>query len=297
MSDSRVIFHVGWPKTATTSMQAELVGYPNLAGKPFGHGETARAIPTIDGIVRLRDWSPRDLDQLIDATRHDAALPVLLSDEVLIAMPQREWFESLVGPFEVANRLARAQGDKRIFFTLRDPRRQLRSTWLHHVREGRVQTYPQFLDRVRRDRLEPRGTFAVAALVERYVDLFGVANLTVGFTEDYTKSPVDFWRRFGSAHDIQEMESYVACDGPRLNETFLGPITYEMTVNRLLYRYGALRGIDDIRPLRRWVTRNVSRRMTANHQRFFKRHAEAENHIVEELSNDVTRIRGLIKTI
>lgn len=297
MSDSRVIFHVGWPKTATTSMQAELVGYPNLAGKPFGHGETARAVPTIDGIVRLQDWSPRDLDQLIDATRHDATLPVLLSDEVLIAMPQREWFESLVGPFEVANRLARARGDKRIFFTLRDPRRQLRSTWLHHVREGRVQTYPQFLDHVCNDRSAGRGTFAIAALVDRYVELFGATNLAVGFTEDYTANPVDFWRRFGSAHDIQEMENYVACDGPRLNETVLGPLGFEMTVNRLLRAYGRLGRIDDIRPTRRNVTRKVSRRLPSDHKKFFARHDQTESQLVAALDDDIAHVRRIIRAI
>ena len=297
MSDSRVILHVGWPKTATTSMQAELAGYPNLAGKPFGHPMTARAVPTIDAIVRARNWHPDDLDALVEAVRRDRNLPVLLSDEVLIAMPQREWFDNLVGPFEVANRLAAARGDKRVFFTLREPRRQLRSTWLHHVREGRTQTYPQFLDRVTRDRSEPRGTFAIAALVDRYADLFGVDNLAVGFTEDYTKSPIDFWRRFGEAFAIDGMETYVDCTGPRLNETVLGPVPYELVVNRIIGTYGKLRRVDDVRPMRRWMTRKVSRRMTANHEKFFARHATAEDELVAALQDDITRIRGLIKLI
>ena len=292
-----MIIHVGWPKTATTSMQAELSRYPNLAGKPFGHGDTALAVPTIDAVVRSGDWAPDNLDRLINVARHEPGLPVLLSDEVLIAMPQREWFENLVGPFEVAERLARGRGDKHIFFTLRDPRRQLRSTWLHHVREGRVQSYPQFLDRIRSDRAEPRGTFAIAALVERYAQLFGVANLAVGFTEDYTTNPVDFWRRFGGAFGIEGMEDFVDCDGPRLNETLLGPVSYEMLVNRALRRYGALRRIDDIRPLRRWMTRKVSRRMTANNEKYFARHADIENRLVEELNSDIARVRGLIKLI
>ena len=297
MSDSRVIIHVGWPKTATTSMQAELAGYPNLAGKPFGHDETARAVPTIDDIVRSPNWRPDDLNMLIESARRDRNLPVLLSDEVLIAMPQREWFENLVGPFAVADRLAAAKGDKSVFFTLREPRRQLRSTWLHHVREGRTQTYPQFLDRVTRDRSEPRGTFAIAALVERYADLFGVANLAVGFTEDYTKSPVDFWRRFGDAFAIEQMDTYVDCNGPRLNETVLGPVPWELAVNRAIRTYGKLRNLDDVRPVRRWMTRKVSRRMMANHEKFFARHAEVENQLVAALQDDITRVRGLIKLI
>lgn len=297
MSDSRVIFHVGWPKTATTSMQAELVRYPNLAGKPFGHGATSRAVPTIDAIVRNSDWSTDDLNLLIDGVRHDRGLPVLLSDEVLIAMPQREWFDGLVGPFEVANRLAAVQEDKRVFFTLRDPRRQLRSTWLHHVREGRTQTYPRFLDRIGHDRAQMRGTFAIAALVERYADLFGVTNLALGFTEDYTNSPINFWRRFGDAFDIVEMEAYVDCAGPRLNETVLGPARYELAVNRAIQTYGKLRRVDDARPIRRWMTRKVSRRMTSDQKKFFARYASSEDELVAALQDDITRIRGLIKLI
>jgi len=297
VSDSRVIFHVGWPKTATTSMQAELVGYPNLAGKPFGHGETARAVPTIDAIVRSPNWHPDDLNVLIKSVRHDPNLPVILSDEVLIAMPQREWFENLVGPFEAANRLAAAEGDKYVFFTLRDPRRQLRSTWLHHVREGRTQTYPQFLDRITRDRSEPRGTFAIEALVELYAELVGVTNLAAGFTEDYTKNPVDFWRRFGNAFAIDRMETYVDTTGPRLNETVLGPVAYELVVNRAIRTYGQMRKVDDIRPMRRWMTRKVSRRIPANHEGFFARHATQEDELVAALQDDITRVRGLIKLI
>lgn len=297
MTDSRVIIHVGWPKTATTSMQADLVRYPNLAGKPFGHAETARAVPTIDAIVRTRDWRPNDMNSLIADVRCNGGLPVLLSDEVLIAMPQREWFDGLVGPFEVADRLTQVDGETRIFFTLRDPRRQLRSTWLHHVREGRTQTYPQFLDRVTRDRAKPRGTFAIAALVERYIDLFGATNLAVGFTEDYTKDPIDFWRRFGDAFGIDRMETLVDCSGPRLNETILGPVRYELVLNRAISAYGKLRGLDDTRPVRRWMTRKVSRRMPAGHEKFFARHATAEDELVAALQDDVTRVRRLIKAI
>lgn len=278
-------------------MQAELVEYPNLAGKPFGHIETARAVPTIDAVVRANKWTPDDLDALVTATRRDSRLPVLLSDEVFIAMPQREWFENLVGPFEVANRLALMQGDKSVFFTLRDPRRQLRSTWLHHVREGRTQTYPQFIDRIARDRSQRRGTFAVGALVERYAELFGAHNLAVGFTEDYTSDPIDFWRRFGATFGIDRMETFVDCTGPRLNETVLGPINYELMVNRTLRTYGMLFRRDDIRSLRRWMTRKVSRRMTANNDQFFSRHSRAEERLVAELEADIARVRSLVRTI
>lgn len=297
MSDSRVIFHVGWPKTATTSMQAELSRFPNLAGKPFGHPETGRAIPVIDAIVRARTWSPDDLDSLVAASRIDGSLPVLLSDEVLIAMPQREWFEGLVGPFEVAERLARAKGDKQVVFTLRDPRKQLRSTWLHHVREGRTQTYRQFVDRVTRDRAESRGTFAFAALIGRYSELFGRDRLAVGFTEDYTTDPRAFWQSFGDTLGIPRMTTYVDSDGPRLNETVLGPVPYELMVNRALHAYGRLRRHEDIRPLRRKMTRKVSRRMPASHESYFLRHSEIEDSLVADLSSDIERVKKMVRTI
>lgn len=292
-----MILHVGWPKTATTSMQADLSRYPNLAGKPFGHAETAHAVPTIDGIVRSREWTPNELNALIERSRHVAALPVLLSDEMLIAMPQREWFENLVGPFEVADRLAKVEADKGVFFTLRDPRRQLRSTWLHHVREGRTQSYPQFLDRVAHDRFRGQGTFAIAALVERYVELFGRDRLVVGFTEDYTADPLDFWRRFGDVFAITGMDGFVDCTGPRLNETILGPISFELTVNRVLRAYSAVRRRDDIRPVRRRVTRNVSRRIAANHDSFFARHLGVENVLVDELRADIEQMRATIRSM
>lgn len=297
MSDSRVIFHVGWPKTATTSMQAELGRYPNLAGKPFGHTDTALAVAVIDAVVRSHNWSPDDLDELVRSARHDVQLPVLLSDEVLIAMPQREWFENLVGPFEVAERIVRATGDKRVFFTLRDPRRQLRSTWLHHVREGRVQTYPEFIERIANDRAEPRGTFAIAALVKRYADLLGADRLAVGFTETYTSDPHDFWRRFGVEFGIPRMEDFVDVGGSRQNETVLGPVPYEMAVNRALRFYGSVRRRDDIRPLRRKITRKVSRRIPADHATYFSRHAKTEDRLVNDLTRDIELVRGMIRTI
>lgn len=297
MSDSRVIFHVGWPKTATTSMQAELGRYPNLAGKPFGHIDTAIAVPVIDAIVRSHDWTPGDLDELIHSARHDAQLPVLLSDEVLIAMPQREWFENLVGPFEVAERIVRATGDKRVFFTLRDPRRQLRSTWLHHVREGRVQTYPEFIERVAKDRAERRGTFAIAALVKRYAELLGADRLAVGFTETYTSDPYDFWRRFGVEFGIPRMEDFVEVGGSRQNETVLGPMFYEMAVNRALRLYGSVRRRDDVRPIRRKITRKVSRRIPADHAAYFSRHAKVEDRLVNDLTHDIELVKEMIRTI
>lgn len=297
MSDLRVIFHVGWPKTATTSMQAELSRFPNLAGKPFGHPGTGRAIPTIDAIVRARTWSPDDLDSLVAASRNDGSLPVLLSDEVLIAMPQREWFEGLVGPFEVADRLCRAKGNKQVVFTLRNPRRQLRSTWLHHVREGRTQTYRQFVDRVSRDRAESRGTFAVAALIGRYSELFGPDGVAVGFTEDYTTDSTSFWQRFGDVLGIPRMTTFVDSDGARLNATVLGPISYELTVNRALQAYGRLRRRDDIRPLRRIMTRKVSRRIHASHEGYFQRHSEIEDLLVTELLSDIEHVKKMVRTI
>jgi len=278
-------------------MQGELVGYPNLAGKPFGHGETAIAIPTIDAVVRSPHWKPQELDSLIRIARHDETLPVLLSDEVLIAMPQREWFENLVGPFEVARRLSRITGDKRVLFTLRDPRRHLRSTWLHHLHEGRTQTYSQFLDRISLDRSEDQGTFAIAALVELYADLFGAENLAAGFMEDYVKNPRDYWCRFGDAFGIDAMERFVRCDGPKLNETILGPVWFEMMVNRALHVYGTVRKIDDIRPVRRWMTRKISRRLAVRHEKFFARHSQTENRLVETMQNDIARVRDLINLI
>jgi hypothetical protein len=276
-------------------MQSHLRNYPNLAGKPHGRDGAAEAIGAVKGVIRDRAWLPDALTSLLSSSLRDPGKPVILSDEALIAMPQRMWFEDLVGPFEVARRLAAAPSDKQVLFTLRSPRAMLRSTWLHHLREGRTQSYTDFLDRVREDRTNGMGPFAMLALVEHYVDLFGTESLFLALSEDYFRDPADFWKRFAATFNVND---FIAdASAPRLNETVLGPVGVELTMNHLLRLVGtATRGRDTL-PLRRRLTRTVSQRLRSDHQAFFARNTPAEDALVAELDSEIAAIRSIVTVL
>lgn len=272
-------------------MQSHLRGYPNLAGKPFGREGAPFARKVVDDIVRSSEWSPAALEQLIDSSWHDRTLPVLLSNESLIEMPQREWFDDLVGPFEIARRLVQLSGDKRVLLTLRDPRELARSTWLHHVREGRLQSYPDFLGRISEDRRHGRGPFSIAALGETYGNLFGAQNVAVAFTEDFANDAARFWQRFAEFFGTGAFTPTVSSEVRKLNATNLGPIRFEMSVNRLLDSYGRRLRRGSTRELRRAITRRISRRLNTDHSRHFSKFIAAEDQLVSELGHDVAKIR------
>jgi hypothetical protein len=276
-------------------MQSHLRNYPNLAGKPHGRDGAAEAIGAVKGVIRDRAWLPDALTSLLSSSLRDPGKPVILSDEALIAMPQRMWFEDLVGPFEVARRLAAAPSDKQVLFTLRSPRAMLRSTWLHHLREGRTQSYTDFLDRVREDRTNGMGPFAMLALVEQYVDLFGQESLFLAFSEDYFRDPVDFWQRFAATFEVNDFVADTSA--PRLNETVLGPVGFELTVNHVLRFIGtASRGKSTL-PLRRRMTRTVSPRLRSDHEAFFAKRTGHEDALVADLEADIATIRRIVTVL
>ena len=150
-----------------------------------------------------------------------------------------------------------------VLLTLRDPRDLLRSTWLHHVREGRLQSYPDFLGRISQDRRNGRGPFSIAALGETHGNLFGTGAFTPTVSSEVRK----------------------------LNATNLGPIRFEMSVNRLLDFYGRRLRRGSTRELRRAITRRISRRLNTGHSRHFSKFVTAEDQLVSDLGHDVAKIR------
>lgn len=273
-------------------MQSHLRGYPNLAGRPFGRDGAPFARKVVDDIVRSSDWSPAALEQLIESSWHDRNLPVLLSNESLIEMPQREWFDDLVGPFEIARRLAQLSGDKCVLLTLRNPRELLRSTWLHHVREGRLQSYPDFLHRVSQDRRNGRGPFSISALGDTYGNLFGVENVAVAFTEDFADDTIRFWQRFGEFFGTGAFTPVITTEVRKLNATNLGPVGFEMSINRLLDFYGRRLRRGSTRELRRAITRRISRRLNTDHSRHFSKYFAIEDELVSDLAVDIAAMRN-----
>ena len=159
------------------------------------------------------------------------------------------------------------------------------------MREGRVQGYDDFLDRLIDDRHRSRGPFAFEALGRTYGELFGAERVVIAFTEDFSSNAVRFWQRFAEVFEVESFVPDVASGVPRLNETNLGPIGFELGVNQLLGFCARLTRRSEMRGIRRIVTRRVSRRFATDHSSFFLRHGEKEDRLVADLEHDVTAIR------
>ena len=288
---NRVLFHVGWPKTATTSLQRQIRDYPNLAGKPFNRDGGDEAIAVIHQLCTTDDWSPHLLDDMLTRSRHNQELPVFLSDEGLIAMPQRVWFEGLVSPEERAHRLARTSWNSSVLMMLREPVSQLRSTWMHWVREGYAMNYEAFLKRVKADRANKTGTFAIASLIECYATLFGSRNVIVSDYEAFVAQPERFWRQLSLVLDSPMASHVDVTELQRLNSMHLGPLRMELKVNASLGWVKDSFGVDDTLRARRFMTRRVSRLFAPDHKKYFSRYQMIEDELGEEIRTEMDAVK------
>lgn len=286
-----VLFHVGWPKTATTSLQRQILAYPNLAGKPFQRDGGDDAIAVIYNLSTAPEWSPQMLDDLLIRSHHNPQLPVILSDEGLIAMPQRVWFEGLVSPEERARRLAQTSWPSSVLMMMREPVSQLRSTWMHWVREGYPMNYEQFLERVKEDRAQKTGTFAVASLVECYAELFGSRNVIVSDYEAYVAQSERFWRQLSLVLDVALLPHVNAAELQRLNSMHLGPLRMELKVNAALGWVKDSFGLSNTLRARRFMTRRVSHLFAPDHKRYFLRYQLLEEELGAAIRNEMDAVK------
>jgi hypothetical protein len=290
-TENRVLFHVGWPKTATTSLQRQIREYPNLAGKPFHRNGGDEAVAVIHELCTADEWVPASLDHLLAQSRSNTQLPVILSDEGLIAMPQRVWFEGLVSPEERAYRLSRTSWNASILMMLREPVSQLRSTWMHWVREGYAMNYEDFLLRVKQDRSQQTGTFAVQSLVECYASLFGSRNVIVSDYEAFVAQPERFWRQLSLVLDVPMAEHVETQQLERLNSMHLGPLRMELAINSGLTWYSDSFGSRDKIRMRRFVTRRVSHHFAPKHAKYFARYQALEQELARAIGDEMNAVK------
>ncbi len=290
-TENRVLFHVGWPKTATTSLQRQLCDYPNLAGKPFNRNGGDDALAVIHELCTTSAWNVDLLNNLLLQSRRDPQLPVILSDEGLIAMPQRVWFEGLVSPTERAHRLASTSWSASVLMMMREPVSQLRSTWMHWVREGYAMDYETFLERVREDRANDTGTFAISSLVERYASLFGSRNVIVSDFEAFIAQPERFWRQLSLVLDTSLTSHVNTNDLQRLNAMHLGPLRLELAMNSALNWYGESFGGRDMLRTRRFITRRVSQRFAPDHTKYFSRYQVLEEELGSAIHTEMDAVK------
>jgi len=96
---------------------------------------------------------------------------------------------------------------------------------------------------------------------------------------------------YGNLFGTGAFTPVVTTEVRKLNSTNLGPIRFEMSVNRLLDFYGRKLRRGSTCELRRAITRRISRRLSTGHSRHFSKFVRVEDQLVSELGHDVAKIR------
>jgi hypothetical protein len=233
-----VLYHPGWPKTATKSLQFGIERYPNLAAHPWNRGTAGKYCHgVLDQLCYGSAWNPGILESLLEVAQVDPDTSVFLSDERIIGGPVSRHPLGHVGEDETLRRIAPPAGWRAtVLLTLRNPRALLHSTYLHEVRMGSPRTYDQFLQAILDERVDGSGPFAIRRIIDDYAQAFGQENVCVAFMEDFVSDPVEFWRAVSSRLQLTGYTEATATVAPSKNRTHLGPSTLELFLNRHVLR-------------------------------------------------------------
>jgi hypothetical protein len=259
----RVVVHAGWPKTATTSLQTQLMSWPNLAGRPWARpgGELAKVLWR-----ELLGPAPVDgarLDELFESSWIDRSRAVVLSDETIIATPRWQHDAARPTPTAVATRLTTSSWPMQMLFTLREPTGLLQSTYRHAVRGGYSRPYEVYLGWLENQMTRPTCPLAIREVVSAFEAVVGRDSITIAWMEDLVADPRRFWQDVAGAVDEPGLERLGVEPLEHRNESKLGPIRLELAVNRLLASHGDRRRSPVGRRFRRVYTQQVSRRLPA----------------------------------
>ncbi len=258
MTPGPVLFHIGLPKTGTTSLQETLRRWPNNAGKPFDRPDGAPARRVQDQ-VETGSLTGAVLDRHLATARRQDDLPVILSAEALAGTP-REWFLPLALPEAMAGQVAETTWDGRVLVTLRRPRPWLRSTYRFSVRGGYAETYDRYLARIADDLDAARGMASWDVTVGAYDTAFGVDAVAVAWFEDLVDDATAVWDAVAARLDLPALRRLGTVPLPHLNDAAVGPPALELTLNRHLL------GSDvQPRPGRRPLSRRKYNRRIGDH--------------------------------
>ena len=228
------VVHIGWPKTATTSLQHQLrVGWPNLAGRPWNRPGGYACQALMQELVRGRTDGPA-IDALLASSWHDQTLPVVVSHEGLVGM--RKWQHDLVNndALAVPGYLAATSWPVHVVATLRDPVELVRSNYRYAVRGGYARSYAEFLEEERANLLLGRGPFAIRNVIEAWERSFGRSAITVAWMDAMVHDPVAFWGDIATATGVSEFARIGDIPLENRNQTSLGPLRWELALNRVL---------------------------------------------------------------
>jgi hypothetical protein len=218
--DAPVLLHVGWPRTGTTTLQALLGTLPNNVARPFPDPDTSRARAEMTSIRNDADWDPRSFVEWLDerraATDADA---LVLSDEALVGSYTSDRLGH-AGPLVVADRLQRVLPSATVWFTLRDPRSMVRSTYLHAVSRGYPERYATYLREARAEfgRIGP-WRFDIARVIDGYAERFGPDRVVLSSLAGLLRSPVAYWQTLADRAAAPEVAALGDLTVPHVNAT------------------------------------------------------------------------------
>jgi len=182
---SKVLLHVGMPKSGTTAIQHAAasrrptlldhgVRYPGTAHNhskaSYAVGRRGRGWGNAGGETSMASW-----EHLVRETREETERRVLVSHE-FFAECEPEIVEQIVQDLG---------GDVHVVFTMRNQPSILSSTWQQFLKTGMVKSFEQWLSDVIGDRPNPRTTpsflrrIALADNVARWSSVVGTQNVTV----------------------------------------------------------------------------------------------------------------------
>jgi hypothetical protein len=192
------IIHIGFPKTATTTLQAHLFSrHPDLVniGRPFrdhDHGNLINSLAQADDC----DYDEERMAALIEESRKLPGTTLVYSDETVATSPIRSI---------AAKRLHRLFPDAHIVAVIREQISAWESLYAHHGRKlrgipepyrGRYVSFDAFL--AYEYKKAGRGllrTFQYAEILDFYAALFGRDRVHVLTFEEFTADKPAFIRR------------------------------------------------------------------------------------------------------
>lgn len=288
--DRRVILHIGWPKTATTSIQHQLLTWPNNAGRPWFRrdGDGPRAVLRM--LVRGAPVPGSDIDRILQASWHERSLPVVLSDEALVGLPRTYHATAGLDASEVAAAWAVTTWPTTVVATLREPASLLRSSYRFAIRAGYPGTYRDYLAIANTQLDRGEGPLSFHRVLSAWREVAGEGNVVVRWMEDYVTDHRGFWTELSGATSTPELARLARLPAAHLNSASHNPLWIELTVNRVLSVVGRRASPGRRRRMRRRYNRWVARWLPRSSRPLHQGCEDLEREVVARLEHDLDRV-------
>ena len=191
--DSRLLLHIGYPKTATTWLQTQvfpvdLEGWFHLVGT---RQSILTNFVTVNGFRFDPSSAMATFEDELKASVSSRRVPVI-SHERLAGIGPSGGYDAQ----PIADRLARTFPRARVLIVIREQRKMLLSSWQQYVREGGACSLRRYLDPPRDDNIPlfRYEQFEYDALIDYYRQLFSPERVCVIPLEQLARKPEAFLR-------------------------------------------------------------------------------------------------------